>query len=167
MDQVPLTSFPEVQERLIFPFYRPRELQASGSPKVQAASTREVVGPISSGERQKRPTARSYLHASGVVIEERLSGRHLLQKQEEFIPGHKYSCEHSFGHHLPANDINPLFAHSRIPAHSRSSDEYGRHYQHHKHQDFARGANFRLPLPAGISVTDADRFRAQTSLMFQ
>ncbi len=155
MDQVPLTSFPEVQERLVFPFYRPREKVSSVA---QAASSRD--------SRQK-PTTRSYLHPSGVVIEERLSGRHLLQKKEEFIPGHNYSCEHSFGHQLPANDINPLFAHSRIPAHSRSSDEYGRHYQHHKHQDFARGANFRLPLPAGISVTDADRFRAQTSLMFQ
>jgi hypothetical protein len=106
--------------------------------------------------------------ANGITLEERLSSRHLPPGlQTEFIPNHVYSARHNFGHALPTNDLNLLYAYTRVPVYSRTSEEYGRHYRHHNHQNFLRGANFRLPLPPGVSNTDADRFRAHTSLMFQ
>ena len=164
MEGLALTSFPEIQERLVFPFYRPKIGPAQSLFQTPAGADKQRRSSSESPQHQK-----SSINAGGISIEEKLSGRHVVcgVKQQEYIPMHKYSSSHSFGHLLPVNDLNPIYTHSRVPALSRSSDEYGRHYQHYEHQKFIRGANFRLPLPSGVSVSVADRFRAQTSLMFQ
>ena len=161
MDRLPLSTFPEIQERLIFPFARPL-MGPSVSPFSVPKSSRSTESSRSSSSRIVTMTA------GGVNIEERVSARHLPgpEIRTESIPNHKYSARHSFGHFLASNDLNQLLAHSRVPAFSRTSDDLGLHYRHHQ-QRFERGSNFRLPLPAGVSTTVADRFRAQTSLMFQ
>ena len=170
MERLPLTTFPEIQERLVYPVMRPK-LGPTHSPftvqnSESSPDSSRSTGPNSTRRSRTQPTVS--ISAGGRVIEEQVSGRHLPGKtHKEFIPCHVYSARHSFGHLLPANDMNPFLAHSRIPVFSRTSDEIGRHYLHHSHQKFLRGSNFRLPLPPGISTTVADRFRAQTSLMFQ
>ena len=165
MNNPPLTMFPEIQERLVFPFYRP-----SVPPTVSEFAVKESLSSRSTGSsRRSRTVAAVSMTAGGLNLEASLPSMEEggSRVQREFIPRHVYSAQHSFGHALVANDVHPLLAHRRVPANSKTSDEIGRHYSHWRHQNFIRGSNFRLPLPEGVSTTVADRFRAQTSLMFQ
>ncbi|KAF4672422.1 hypothetical protein FOL47_000589 [Perkinsus chesapeaki] len=88
----------------------------------------------------------------------------LLGGREQGYPKHHYGEGNEYGHWSTANDVHPMLAYSQLGRWSLSNREYGGHY-YHPEQTYTVAQNPRMPNLVA-SRSQLDRFRADTSLMF-
>jgi hypothetical protein len=150
MSNIPLRHYPEIQERLIFPFYgeSPKSSRTSNS---SASSSRSHSTPRLSGRISVRPVY------SGLEMKESGLKFDQVKCSDKSFARHKYSTL-NYSHFRGLNNLNPYTV--DVPMYNQTSADYGNCYSH-KNQVFERIVALKKP----NRWRNLDKWKSETSMM--